>query len=415
MRGLALVLLTCLCAGCANMHVQVDIVNPAYVEAHKDQLGDWARLNLVLNQPPPTIQKIMEADRDALFALYGKVANSYLLLAQKPGVNPTDKANLTGAAQSLNVTSQNYFTATYFMPILNDLTVFYQQISDAVARLPKDAQAAVLNNERLEPDNIRALVNERMLRVQHYVEVVEAEMRSKAAEAEKLQISEADKQPAREAQTDIKQVQDQTLKSLLGTSGSVADSPLAYVVANAPDSAWKKQFNETLVKGNFGNVSTAIKLENLADFTIKGMTFDPNKVAQVAAKVTTQSLLVAAQIAGVPVNGQAQSSDSGQALVQASSTLADAQKKLDSQRAINRDYRSALIDVGHAILREKEGINEAAVAGGPDAPEAKSNRASAIAAINASFEAQKKRLTVSQPAPPQAAVPAAAPTPPANP
>ena len=51
-----------------------------------------------------------------------------------------------------------------------------------------------------------------------------------------------------------------------------------------------------------GNVNIAIRMSPSGNFTLKGMTLDPSAVAQVAAKVGTQSIMLAAQMAGVPVN-----------------------------------------------------------------------------------------------------------------
>ena len=388
-QRLALVLLAIVCVGCANMNVQVDIVNPAYVEAHNDQLKDWRNLKLTLDQPAPVIKDIFDADRVALFNEY----TEYAKILRSRSKSPKDTFELL--ANGFENDARRDFTDNYYIPYLTALTDFYLSIADAVARLPADTRTAVLKNEQFVPDNIRALVDQRMARAQLFIGVVNAELRRQEARANQLTVQE--KQPVLTAIAQAKPILEESSRNLLGRSNLLNDNPFAYVVAAAPDAAWKNQFNQTVVDGKFGNVNTAIKLENLADFTIKGVTFDPSKVAQVASKVATQSLLVAAQIAGVPVTGTSQSSDTGHALVEAGNPVADAEKKLDTQRALNRDYRAALIGIGQAIIREKTNIVGAgAMPAMPEDMATVDKRKAAIAAISATFVAQQGRLSARQ-------------------
>jgi hypothetical protein len=127
-------------------------------------------------------------------------------------------------------------------------------------------------------------------------------------------------------------------------------------------------------------------LESLADFTIKGVTFDPSKVAQVASKVTTQALLMSAQIAGVPVKLQSSAS------VAKPTSGKNAASATEDQES-TQTYKRALVDIADAILRETAEIEGPKA--GPDSAAARKNRLAAIEAIRLSFNAQKSLLSSS--------------------
>ena len=86
-------------------------------------------------------------------------------------------------------------------------------------------------------------------------------------------------------------------------SGDIQQSPYVYYVASADEKKWAPKFDQTAGRGTFGNTDIAIKALAPGNFTIKGISFNPADVAATASKVTSQTVLLAAQVAGVP--GQA--------------------------------------------------------------------------------------------------------------
>jgi hypothetical protein len=390
MRRLASILLGLFCAACAHLNAQVDIVDPRYVEAQKDPAGDTARLNLVLNQPPEEMRRIMESSRAALFDDWDRTAAALRSAAARPGAR--DAGNLIGAAASLEQTAKKIFSEMYYDPAERELTMYYTEISSRFFNLSRTAQVAIMGGSQRVPDNLRTLVDRRMLTVLNYIRNLNVERQKQDVDVERLQIPEQQKQDVRQTQAAAQTQADETSRSLFGPSGSLVASKAAYIVASAPPSAWQFGYNRAVVDGRLGNLSTAIKLESLADFRVKGVTFDPSTVAQVASKVSTQSLLVAAQIAGVPVIGQGADMGTGQALAQSSSLIAKAEKTLSDQRAYIQDYRAALVDIGQAILRETPAIQ--GPMGNENSQAAMDARAAAITAIKATVDAQLPRLAV---------------------
>ena len=136
------------------------------------------------------------------------------------------------------------------------------------------------------------------------------------------------------------------LKSITG-GFTLTKSAHAYAIASAPEGRWAPQYNRTFGRGTFGNLNFAVKMVDLADFTIKGVTFDPSKVAQIASKVTTQSLLLAAQIAGAPVSGLSLGpTDPGSALATQSAALTpvlEANERFAAQEQLRQDAITAIL------------------------------------------------------------------------
>ena len=175
------------------------------------------------------------------------------------------------------------------------------------------------------------------------------------------------------------------LKNLTGGL-TLTESAQAYAVASAPEDKWAPRFNRTFGRGTFGNLNFAVKMVDLADFTIKGITFDPTKVAEIASKVTTQSLLLAAQIAGVPVAGlNLGQNDTGSALAAQSAALAgilESNQRLAAQQQLRQE---AIVAILTRIAQELNNLRSAD----------ENIRVEAHRAIRATYDAYKDLLQYS--------------------
>jgi hypothetical protein len=395
MRAPLVLLCPLLCCSCAHLEVQVGVLNPAYLEAHSDQEGDRKRLVVVLTSSEQDIRAQLQPARDRVEAQYDAVAELYKAAAAKPGV--VDPENLLGAARSLQEHAKPDFGANIFDPTVQALLAIKTQILQRLAQEPGQGEVDILDGSKRIPDDIRGLLSKRSARIRQFENDAQRELIRLGAKAENPKLSAEQRDSAAGAIRAAGQEVSQSLASLIGPSGSVADDVNAFLVASAPPDQWEPTFNKTLVDARWGNLDTAIKLIGLAEFTIKGVTFDPSKVAQVASKVATQSLLIATQIAGVPVklqgSGAGAGTTGGAPLAQTSAAVADMETQIGQQTAAAKDYRSALIDIAQAILRETPQI--VGPKGSEDSSPAKDTRLAAIKAIQASFDAQKARLTIS--------------------
>jgi hypothetical protein len=149
---------------------------------------------------------------------------------------------------------------------------------------------------------------------------------------------------------------------------SLAATEFAYIVANAPPKLWATNFNRAYGSGRFGNTDVVIRLNSTADFSVKGLLFDATKVAQVASKVLTQTVLLSAQVAGVPVTSASTGTQTGGDALSKSSadlstadaTLARRQAVLDGQREAIRSAARTILGVAPALAQaplKDEGVN----------------------------------------------------------
>ncbi|MCI4645331.1 MAG: hypothetical protein MRY64_11145 [Hyphomonadaceae bacterium] len=90
---------------------------------------------------------------------------------------------------------------------------------------------------------------------------------------------------------------------LLGDRGvSLIDSDLAFAALNAPDDAWRKQFNEAKGFGIGGSTDVVVVLNSTADFSVKGLIFDNRAAATATRKLTISALSILASGAVPAIN-----------------------------------------------------------------------------------------------------------------
>ncbi|MEO1038260.1 MAG: hypothetical protein AAFX09_01850 [Pseudomonadota bacterium] len=136
--------------------------------------------------------------------------------------------------------------------------------------------------------------------------------------------------------------------------GSLASSDYAYYAASLPDTAWETDFNRAYGRGTFGDSDVVIRMNSVGDFSVKGMTFDPSTVAAVASKVSTQAILLGAQIAGAPVHGATAQGASG--IAASSNQLEGVEARLRTREAQQDAWRQAILDLASVILTEQSAL-----------------------------------------------------------
>jgi len=151
-------------------------------------------------------------------------------------------------------------------------------------------------------------------------------------------------------------------RSIIG-DGGLAATEFAYFVASAPDKVWEKDFNRAFADTKFGNSDIVIRLNSTADFSVKGLLFDASKVAQVASKVLTQTVLLSAQIAGVPIpTASTGTTSGGDALSKSSSDLAGLDAAQAARDARVSGQKSAIRSLARSLLMATPQLTGAALA-----------------------------------------------------
>lgn len=379
MRGLLALFGALLLGGCGSLHVQVDVVDPAYVDAFvepscpRDVTAAPLRcqLRIALTQSREALEAKYAAIEQLHRDFYEELRSSYLAIAQQKE---------TAADVAFYEAAGDRVLAGFEREVAPRYEAFVERLADLDSEIRAAYRQLSLEERRdetvFEREPLGELLAARRALGKEVIDFFEADTRRKLAG---LSEALADPEQATELEAALARKVDSATR-LQNTGGvSIADLPDAYVVASAPDEVWEPRFNRAFGRGFFGNLNLAIKLDTLGHYTIKGLTFDPREVARVASKVTTQSLLLAAQIAGVPV-GAVQGEDGIAALAGTSAELTQLQAETIEREATLRDRRDALLDIAGAILRERGRIRDA------------DTRDAAAEAIDATYQAHKPRL-----------------------
>jgi hypothetical protein len=331
-RLLALAPLSCIVvltvsflAACGSMNVQVDVIDPAYVEtvAQRAQLQSQLREALRPAEEKEATYRRIRAD---LQTKLREEVRSYR--AEGSAI-----ADETARALELAIPE----VLGEFDQLVNNLKAQDEQIRQTVGGQPAaggvDVTSPQLSGLLLQRQATAEAVVENVLRLLD--EIAERQGPTRLVDPTR---AAAIGSPTPQMQADLKTI----------TGGfTLAESAHAYAIASAPEERWAPEFNRTFGRGTFGNLNFAVKMVGLADFTIKGVTFDPSKVAEVASKVTTQSLLLAAQIVGVPVTGLTLSQDDpGRALAERSAELAttlESNQRFAAQEQLRQDAITAIL------------------------------------------------------------------------
>ncbi|WP_203292672.1 hypothetical protein [Maricaulis parjimensis] len=374
-------------AACASMEVNVDVVDAdevrAYVAAsasrrqaftylaqsEADVRGEVADVRAALNEAYAGLRGVYQtahdgtrnaAARTTLQAAISDIglfrdeamADSGTYLTQAVLLNHQLREAYLRADRS-----EQFYSAGTFSTVLQQRIAAQQMLTDSVSDLIDGMEESLDANASLIAAAEPALAG------------------APAAEAGEGEADNATQEALAEARQQLEDLRS-TVRSIIG-DGSLVGSGYAYAVRSVPAEHWQDNFNQAYGGGFMGNTDIVIRLNSQGDFSVKGLTFDPSTVASVASRVSTQAVLLGAQIAGVP----AQSSGSGSHhLAQANSALADAEETRLTREAMSAGRRRALLEMGMAILSEEDAIS----ASGAGADE---SRDRADASIRAQFDA----------------------------
>jgi hypothetical protein len=359
LRGALGTLLVLTAAGCANMAVTMEVLNPEVVQRASDEAlvqSGLAKLAVASNETIDlTVSKLKESHRQG----YARIRDKYLVEAQALPSKGAEGLKLIAASQLSNFETT---TAPYYDRLTRDLRKYRNDLvttlgANNYAVSPKDPRfATVLGILKSWDQRLKQVSTE-----------IAANLGTQSVPASPRETEAV----VASVNADLAQI-------------SLQNSPFAFSVANAPESDWSGGYNNVYTTGQFGATDVAIKLDpHTGNYLLKGLSFDPSDVAAVAAKVTTQALLLSAQMVGVPVKSAAPPADgtTGKALSDSSTALANAQAGLEARRAQDQARRAALLALASVI------VSEEAELGGDDG-----RRKAAVSAIRGAFEARQPAL-----------------------
>lgn len=382
LRSAALALVMVLLSGCGTLKVTMGVLKPEVIRAEVDRELVDKLLPTVLGSTDQTIVSDVEKLRDAHKEVYVRLRKQYEQRAATLA-DPAQTQLLRIARSLTNDFDSN--TARLYGSLSNDL----QQYRATIINVNKGTLGVRPGDDRYQPTVDALLVWHR--RVAQASTLIEGDIASKVQSASAViaanrggGLSIPDLKAIVAAEKATIQAEKSAVNAYLSQL-SVQNSPVAFAVANAKDEDWATRYNYVNADSYGGAADVAIKLDpSTGNYLLKGLSFDPSDVAAVASKVTTQALLVSAQLAGVPIKSPSPpaAGAAGAALATSSGALADAQASLETRRAQDEARKVALLAIANVILNEEQDFKSA------DA----NTRKAAIAAIRRAFETRQAIL-----------------------
>lgn len=385
-KRLSCVLALSLVAACGSLEVQMDVLNPSYVEYLREEHEIRETLRLIIHMPKKYVsEQLTELNQRELDA-YSQTAATYRKEAKSLDVNDTVRESLlTAAADSLKNGNQTQLVNNRYKETCRTVARLHKSIMEVVNSIEHDALGRMLQgSEDLDP-RLVGLISLRNEAIRSLIARVDTELERVGLEVSAKLIGTTI------ASSIIKAVRDVAAMTAneLVWGASLHNDPVAYAVASAPDAKWGKEYNRAFGRGDLGNLHIAIKLTHKGDFTIKGMTFDPSKIAQMASKATTQVVLLAARIYGVPVSTgtdtQGNSDDDIGVLTGDDQQLVADEQTIMKRQKTKEDFNKALLLIARSILDESEALVH------PDS----NTRKEAVEAIGVTYSSHKSRLIIS--------------------
>lgn len=385
-KGASFLIAIFVLSACGSLEVRMDVLDPTYVKYARQEIELRETLRLILEKPDNYVrQQLTDLQRHEL-GTYSQIAEAYRGRADDSSIGETQQSLLVSAANILTNNEQTQEVRARYQQAMEKVETLRAQIEEVLENLDPNVVGRMLQGSKNMDPGLVGLIVRRNEAIRSLTARVDTELQGASARNSEL-IGSA---PPTKVESDIKAARAgvaMTVDELVwGTS--LHDDSAAYAVANAPEAKWGLEYNRAYGRGKAGNFDIAIKLARKGDFTIKGMTFDPSKIAQVASKAATQAVLLAARIYGVPVpTGAGAEAGGGDTGVQLSDDqqLVAAEEAIKEKQKLKEEFNDALLLIARSIIDESKALDDPEIA----------KRKSAVEAISATYVSHKSRLSIS--------------------
>jgi hypothetical protein len=361
-------------AGCAQLNVRVDVIDPSYMKA-------WA-LDAALRQDA---MRIARGDTSEVDEFVGRQAAIYRKFRLDCLREARSAASLIPDAQQRG-------------ELIADLDEAIGEPPSGIEQWRRDSRNWLLSGDRRRRDMILSSYPGAVrpdARPQPLPAALQAELSARRAQFNRLsdqlfgmmagqtglcsQLAadfEANLSPETAEAVDEAAARESraATRSILGGGALLNDRMEAYYVTSAPDEVWAPRYNRAFGAAVGGGSDIALKMNDTADFSVKGFTFDARSTAEMLRKVTGSTLQVIAAAYGAPLPAP-KSGAGGAATPAAANPVTDQQRELLAAQAQSAAYQSALFHIADAVIAE--------------APRLTKGDASAKARAKAAFEAHR--------------------------
>jgi trimeric autotransporter adhesin len=372
LHAAAMAVVAALLTGCGTINVAVDVLDPEHVRVQMDDVRARKLYREIQASVPDDIGKQV----DERFEAYAREIRN-MAAAIRKAADALPAGRRVAVLRSADMLEQGVSpSGTYRLSAMQaavDLESLSQAIREEATRLKYVGQGPL--PERLRQRLFDFQARDKALRAEQVAVVRFAKMdlqrrvstaasssaasaaasapvaRAEAASAAASKaVTSAAAAPLAEVAAPAAAAVSAASRSIIG-GGSLAATEFAYVVASASDQRWQPDYNRAFADTKFGSADIVIKLNSTADFSVKGMLFDASTVANMASKVLTQTVLLGAQMAGVPVaTATTGTKTGGDALSKSSSDLAGADALLAERDALVAAQKRAIRSLARALL-----------------------------------------------------------------
>ncbi|QNO27505.1 hypothetical protein EEB18_000420 [Sphingopyxis sp. OPL5] len=342
-----------LCGCTSNLTVQVDVMNPAYAAAAVTEArmlqdinelasGGHSRAGRVLSVSQASMIAFVDTCYDLKIAsneAAGAADANTLLRSLKADLSPIHRI-IDRERPALEEADKQARASIPSLSSFAGLSGFQQSRNSQnvwATPLPDEAKAALMIWQMAydqHAENIRGYVAAERIGTCSNLKYPKLEVQAETAE------DIAQKQVTQSASPSV--VGDGTLLNYL---------PHAYFVTRAGDSAWAPNYNHAFGRGFGGNTSVALKLNNTADFSVKGFVFDGRATADMVKKLSTLAVSTVAAAYGAPVAlTPGQGGAPSQIAFTPDSLLSDPEIAIAADAAKNQAFRNSLFQIGDTVV-----------------------------------------------------------------
>jgi hypothetical protein len=368
----------------SGLDVKVDVMNPAYTRAAVTEVALLTDANELARGGHVRADRVLDVSMAQLQAFYTACIDRRLvderaaLAALPSGAQALDKSlleqNITVLTALRNGPSSQERLAKLKADWRSQLYMADDAARQALAtelphfvglsgwESPQARQGADRWSSPLS-DAVKIGLAEREVAYDQHVAQVQAEIANSRNLCE-----HSGQKPSTTAQTTVavaameKQAKDNVaaakLTSITGGGVLLNGMTEAYFVTNASDAAWAPVYNRAVARGELGNMSVAIKMNDTADFSIKGMVFDGRSTAEMMKKLATQTVATIASAYGAPFSISSAADNSGRGTLSFDKNLliSAPDTTVATARANEEAYRSALFQIADSVAANFEGL-----------------------------------------------------------
>lgn len=327
--------------GCASLKVQVDVMDPTYARAAGARAeitrGGHMRAN-----------RFIDASRANLRAFR---SNCYDILIRENNAKPQN-AVIAAASQSLQSARNDASLIAKIDTFLNPLRNTLYNADDTAVSAVAAASLPAEDGKRSKGSGLSPL-EAALAKWESAYGVATATI---ANAVERNVVCPQPDTPRGQAELRVAEQQSQqsiqAISSVVGNGVLLNNLPEAFAITGAPDRYWAPRYNRAFGQGQFGSSSIAVKLNDTANFSIKGFVFDGRSTADMVKKIGIQAVTTVAAAYGAPV-GFAKSSTpgtSGSATIDSAALLATPQSTVLAADAKTQAYRFALFQIADAVM-----------------------------------------------------------------